>query len=76
MAFKSKDHNGAPLCFDFSPDRQMLAVGYEDDSFIVYAIDVYSQASRIDYCPVVRGIGHKNFINALKFDTYFYKHHQ
>lgn len=21
LAFKSKDHNGAPLCFDVSPDR-------------------------------------------------------
>ena len=53
----------------------MIAVGFEDDSFITYAIDVYATASRIDYYPVVRGVGHKNFINALKFDVYFFKHH-
>ncbi len=40
LAFKSSFHNGNPLCFDISPDKQLLAVGYEDDSFITYHFEV------------------------------------
>ena len=76
LAFKGKDHNGAPLCFDVSPDRQLISVGFEDDSFITYAFDVYAIGTKIDFYPVVRGVGHKNFINALRYDMYFQQHHK
>ena len=35
--------------------KEYLAVGFEDDSFVVYAIDKNFQ-------PLFRGIGHKAFI--------------
>lgn len=42
----------------------MLAVGYEDDSFIVYSI-------LKDFQPMFRGVGHRNFIGQIKFDNYY-----
>ena len=44
-AFKARDHNGIPLCFDISPDKSMLAAGYEDDSFIVYHFEIKDQGN-------------------------------
>jgi hypothetical protein len=35
--------------------RDMLAVGYEDDSFVVYSI-------LKDFQPMFRGVGHRAFI--------------
>ena len=40
LALKGKDHNGEPLCFDVSADRQLISIGFEDDSFITYLLDV------------------------------------
>ena len=36
LAFKGKDHNGQPLCFDISADKQLISIGFEDDSFDFY----------------------------------------
>ena len=76
LSFKSKDHNGTPLSFDISPDRQLLAVGFEDDSFVTYHFEVKEKGTVIDIIPILRGVGHRNFISALKFDRYFQSHHQ
>lgn len=75
LAFKGKDHNGMPLCFDISPDKQMIAVGFEDDSFITYYFEIKDGGNHIDIMPVMRGVGHKNFINCLRFDKYFQINH-
>lgn len=75
VSFKGRDHNGAPLCFDISPDRKMIAVGFEDDSFIAYNFEVQDGGNRIEVVPIVRGVGHKNFISNLKFDVYFQQNH-
>ena len=42
----------------------MLAVGYEDDSFIVYSI-------LKDFQPMFRGVGHRAFIGQIKFDNHY-----
>lgn len=44
--------------------RDLLAVGYEDDSFIVYSI-------LRDFQPMFRGVGHRAFIGQIKFDNYY-----
>lgn len=71
LASKGKDHNGVPLSFDFSPCKNLVAVGYEDDSFVVYNLTVKYDCQNIEMIPVVRGVGHKNFIQSIKFDTFF-----
>jgi len=76
LAFKAKDHNGVPLAFDFSPCRSLMAVGFEDDSFITYHLAVKGNGDEIDVIPIMRGVGHKNFIHALKFDTFFQQQHR
>lgn len=53
----------------------MLAVGYEDDSFICYYFEVKNQGNQVDIFPIMRGIGHKNFVNCIKFDHYFLHSH-
>ena len=75
LAFKGKDHNGQPLCFDVSADRQMIAIGFEDDSFITYYLEVKDQGLTIEIIPIMRGVGHRNFVSSLKFDTYFQINH-
>jgi hypothetical protein len=42
----------------------LLAVGYEDDSFVVYSIQK-------DFQPMFRGMGHRAFIGQIKFDNYY-----
>jgi hypothetical protein len=39
---------GAALCLDVSSDSNLLAAGYEDDSFIIYGV-------RMNFIPLVRG---------------------
>lgn len=75
VAFKAKDHNGQPLSFDISPDKCMLAVGFEDDSFITYHFEVKDNGYTIDIMPIMRGVGHKNFVNCIRFDKYFQQNH-
>jgi len=62
LAFKGKDHNGVPLSFDISPCKSLIAVGFEDDSFITYYFRVKDEGNHVDLMPVMRGVGHKNFI--------------
>jgi len=40
LALCGQDNNGMPLCFDVSADKQLIAIGFEDDSFITYLLDV------------------------------------
>lgn len=44
--------------------RDLLAVGYEDDSFVVFSI-------LKDFQPMFRGMGHRAFIGQIKFDNYY-----
>jgi hypothetical protein len=53
----------------------LLAVGFEDDSFIVYAIDLLDKGFTFNVIPVMRGVGHKNFVSCLRFDNYFQRNH-
>lgn len=62
LAFKGKDHNGVPLSFDFSPCKTLISVGFEDDSFITYHFTVKLDGHEVDIIPIMRGVGHKNFI--------------
>ena len=71
LAYESRDHNGQPLSFDISPDKQIMAVGYEDDSFITYHFEVKDNGQQIDIVPIMRGVGHKNFVQCIKFDKFF-----
>ena len=75
LAYESRDHNGQPLSFDISPDKQMMAVGYEDDSFITYHFEVKDNGQQIDILPIMRGVGHKNFVQCIKFDKFFQINH-
>ena len=42
--------------------RDLMAVGYEDDSFVVYSI-------LMDYQPLFRGLGHRSFVSEVIFDN-------
>ena len=75
LAYQSRNHNGQPLSFDISPDKQMLAVGYEDDSFITYHFEVRDAGLTIDIIPIMRGVGHRNFIQCIRFDKFFQINH-
>ena len=68
-----KGISGNPICLDVSglghlpalgEPRDILAVGYEDDSFIVYSM-------LRDFQPIYRGVGHRAFIGTIRFDNYF-----
>ena len=59
-----KGISGNPICMDvsglnhnsrLSEQRDLIAVAYEDDSFIVYSV-------ARDFLPVCRGVGHRAFI--------------
>jgi hypothetical protein len=49
----------------------LIAIGFEDDSFITYLIEMKDQGTYLDIIPVIRGVGHKNFISSIKFDAHF-----
>jgi hypothetical protein len=53
----------------------MIAVGFEDDSFITYYLEVKDQGLTIEIIPIMRGVGHRNFVSCLKFDSYFQMNH-
>lgn len=68
-----KGISGNPICMDLAgyghlpamgEQRDMLAVGYEDDSYIVYSI-------MRDFQPMFRGVGHRAFIGQIKFDNFY-----
>lgn len=46
--------------------RDLIAVGYQDNSFIVYSI-------LQGFKPLFRGCEHRNFVCQVKFDNYFMK---
>ena len=64
---------GNALCMDLAgraedpitgklEQRDLLAVGYEDDTFVVYSI-------LQDFAPLVRGKGHRSFVSSISFDN-------
>lgn len=61
-SFKAQNNNGIPLCFDISPDKSLIAVGFEDDSFITYHFELKNQGNNIEMVPIMRGVGHRNFV--------------
>lgn len=44
--------------------RDLVAVGYEDDSFIIYSI-------LQGFKPLFRGLGHRSFVSQVRFDNYY-----
>ena len=74
-----KGLGGNPLCIDvaetngagkksvdFEAHRDLMVVGYSDDSFIVYSI-------LQGFKPLYRGCEHRSFVSQAKFDNYFMK---
>lgn len=72
-----KGVSGNPLCIDLarmegaglhsaskSMARDLMAVGFEDDSFIIYSIQA-------DFKPLFRGLGHRSFVSQVRFDNYY-----
>lgn len=65
---------GNPVCIDIAKTdasagqkaeaRDLIAVGYEDDSFIVYSLIQ-------GFKPVFRGLGHRSFVSQVRFDNYY-----
>jgi len=47
---------GAPLCLDISKDKNLIAAGFEDDSFVIYGI-------KLNFLPLARGQGHFSFVS-------------
>jgi len=46
--------------------RDLVAVGYQDNSFVVYSI-------LQGFKPLFRGCEHRSFVSQIKFDNYFMK---
>lgn len=68
---------GNPTCIDLarnegadlnsgqrSEARDLIAVGYEDDSFIIYSLIQ-------GFKPVFRGLGHRSFVSQVRFDNFY-----
>ena len=74
-----KGLGGVPLCIDIAETngnvthavdknahRDLMAVGYSDDSFIVYSI-------LQGFKPLYKGTDHRSFVSQIKFDNFFMK---
>ena len=71
-----KGISGNPVCMDIArtegsglsaekaEPRDLLAVGFEDDSFIVYSI-------LQGFKPLFRGLGHRSFVSQVRFDNFY-----
>jgi hypothetical protein len=72
-----KGVSGNPLCIDVArmegaglhsaqnaEVRDLMAVGFEDDSFIIYSIQA-------GFRPLFRGLGHRSFVSQVRFDDYY-----
>ena len=70
---------GSPICIDVAKTngstksaadleshRDLVAVGYQDNSFIIYSI-------LQGFKPLFRGNEHRSFVCQVKFDNYFMK---
>ena len=68
---------GSPICLDIalnegsgmnsgqgSEKRDLLAVGYDDDSFTVYSMIQ-------GFKPLYRGLGHRSYVSQVRFDNYY-----
>lgn len=56
---------GNPKCLDVQENKKdLLAVGFDDDSFVVYSI-------LRDFQPLFRGLGHRASVCQIKFDSYY-----
>ena len=57
--------NGSPSeACDMGSHRDLVAVGYQDNSFVVYSI-------LQGFKPIYRGCEHRSFVCQVKFDNYF-----
>ena len=68
-----KSSCGNPICLDASganhprtlgDSKDLLAVGFDDDSFVVYSI-------LRNFVPLFRGLGHRASVCQIKFDNYY-----
>ena len=48
---------------DFDTHRDLMCVGYQDDTFVVYSI-------LQGFKPLYRGFEHRSFVCQVKFDNY------
>lgn len=68
---------GNPICLDIaknegtgtssgkgSETRDLLAVGFDDDSFVVYSMIQ-------GFVPLYRGCGHRSFVSQIRFDNFY-----
>lgn len=60
---------GSPLCIDITCDSQLMTVGFEDDSFVIYGLNFFNPKLP-QVTPLCRAIGHKSFVCQVKFDKY------
>ena len=60
----AKTNGSANLACDTESHRDLVAVGYQDNSFVVYSI---LQGFR----PLYRGCEHRSFVCQVKFDNFF-----
>ena len=68
---------GSPICIDIaknegagtnsgqgSETRDLIAVGYDDDSFTVFSMIQ-------GFIPLYRGCGHRSFVSQIRFDNFY-----
>ena len=60
----AKTNGSDRLSVDLQSHRDLVAVGYEDNSFVIYSI-------LQGFKPLYRGTEHKNFVCQVKFDNYY-----
>eukprot|EP00731_Ephydatia_muelleri_P027221 Em0019g94a len=59
---RMRSYYGSLLCVCWSPDGEYVATGGEDDQISVWSFR--------HQCVVVRGEGHKSYVNAIAFDPF------
>lgn len=60
----AKTNGSDSLACDMQSHRDLVAVGYQDNSFIVYSI-------LQGFKPLYRGCEHRSFVCQVKFDNYY-----
>lgn len=72
-----KGVSGNPICMDIaknegsgtsagkgSETRDLIAVGFDDDSFVVYSMIQ-------GFVPLYRGVGHRSYVSQIRFDNFY-----
>ena len=60
----AKTNGSENLSCDKTSHRDLVAVGYQDNSFIVYSI-------LQGFVPICRGCEHRSFVCQVKFDNFY-----